>query len=141
MKKILIASMSVALIALGGCVHTMEHGNSALANESYETLTNSVVKGKTTKAELLERFGTPTSRSNSPIDGSEVWTWQYMGTSVRQDGRVFIPVVGGFIGANSQTENRHVILTVTFKGDVVSQVTVNESGSSGGLKHFQKAKE
>lgn len=129
MKKLLIASMSVAVIALGGCSHTVETGNTALATETYESLSSSIVKGKTTKQELLQRFGQPTNRSNNPIDGSEIWSWIYSGSMSKSDGRAFIPVVGGFFAGNAKGSTKHIMLGVTFEDDVVSSVNIQDTNS------------
>ncbi|EHA6622781.1 hypothetical protein JMB75_004475, partial [Salmonella enterica] len=68
MKKIIIVGF--VFLTLAGCSSV---GNQSLKNETQESVKTKIVKGKTTKQDVLASFGEPDSRSL--IDGEEQWLY------------------------------------------------------------------
>lgn len=117
MKNLIVISLVV--LALSGCSST---GNQALKNETQESVKAKIVKGTTTKQEILTRFGEPDSRSLT--DGEEQWS--YVMYNSQSKATSFIPVIGLLAGgANTQTSS----LTIMFKGEKVDSYIFN-SGKS-----------
>jgi hypothetical protein len=83
---------------------------------SYGTITSTVVKGKTTQAELIEYFGGP-NITTTDADGTETWVYESKSTtsttqnqsaeSARVDamGAFFLVIGGGSSTAQSQSQN------------------------------------
>ncbi|EKM6057067.1 outer membrane protein assembly factor BamE [Salmonella enterica] len=94
-----------------------------MKNETQESVKTKIVKGKTTKQDVLASFGKPDSRSL--IDGEEQWSYTMYNNQSKATS--FIPVAGLLAGgADSQTKS----LTVSFKGEKVSTYIFNAGTSN-----------
>lgn len=71
MKKNIIVGF--VFLTLAGCSSV---GNQSLKNETQESVKTKIVKGKTTKQDVLASFGEPDSRSL--IDGEEQWSYDLL---------------------------------------------------------------
>nr|WP_253906992.1 outer membrane protein assembly factor BamE [Brenneria sp. hezel4-2-4] len=117
MKKIIISVF--VFLSLVSCSSV---GNQSLKNETQESVKTKIIKGKTTKQDVLASFGEPDSRSL--IDGEEQWSYTMYNSQSKATS--FIPVVGLLAGgANTQTKS----LTVMFKGEKVSSYIFNAGKS------------
>lgn len=116
-KKYLVPPTTLALgILLGACVtqpppppplppQQQEQAQESKSATTYGAITSTVVKGKTTQAELLEYFGGP-NITTTDADGVETWMYESKSTtsttqnqsaeSARVDAMgVFFGVIGG----------------------------------------------
>ena len=100
----------VITMTLSSCASA---GNQALKNETQESLRSALIKGKTTKQDVLNRFGEPHSRTTEDSD-EELWVYSMLNSQM--SATTFIPVVGMLTGGQSQQTRT---LQVTFKGNVV----------------------
>ncbi len=107
MKRHLIAAVA-GVSLLTGCLATPAY---QLKDVSYADVQNSIKKGRTTKAQVQERFGKPTSQNN--YNGQEIWTYNL----------TQIDPLSVLVGAGKYRN-----LTVTFRGDVVSDYNYSSGG-------------
>ena len=118
MKKIIIAGF--VFLALAGCSSV---GNQSLKYETQESVKSKIVKGKTTKGDVLASFGEPDSRSL--IDGEEQWSYTMYNSQSKATS--FIPVIGLLAGgADTQSSS----LTIMFKGEKVDSYVFNAGKSN-----------
>lgn len=83
--------------------------------------------GKTTKAEVIQKFGQPPTR-NSTGGGKETWSYQYQEIKSHATAASYVPVVNIFAGGGkSKMESQTLI--VNFEGDIVSACTYGKSSS------------
>ena len=119
MKRTLLPVFCIVILA--GCASA---GNQKLADQNKQSIDQKIVVGKTTKADIKNSFGEPTSISFTDA-GNEIDTYSYSHASPKA--RNFIPFVGLFAGGadvNSKT------LVIMFdKNDAVSKYTMNEVAS------------
>ncbi|NWF37658.1 hypothetical protein F3F96_00700 [Mariprofundus sp. NF] len=117
-------SMKIAAIALGlgllaGCASS---GNEALRDETKQTVSNKIIEGTTTAAEVQAQYGAATSTSFTG-DGLEIWTYEFENTSA--DAISYVPIVGSFGGTASGTKKQ---LTILFnESQVVKRVKLTEA--------------
>lgn len=116
-SKLLI--ITPLLLVLAGCVST---GNLALKEENTTTLQQKIVKGQTTKAEVITMFGEPQSRS---IDNTGIETWIYSYGQSRPDAMNFVPYASLLASGSTQTTRT---MTISFtKSGVVDSYSLDES--------------
>ncbi|MCL1825058.1 MAG: hypothetical protein FWG26_03815 [Betaproteobacteria bacterium] len=82
MRKVsLLLIMSLSLIVgLTGCAATRSAGNEKIAHLTYEEVGQRIVKGKTTKQEVLDWLGSPTETAvlrSTNEEESEMWVYAY----------------------------------------------------------------
>lgn len=107
MKKIIIVLVS---LTLSGCY---SFGNQTLKNVTQEDVKAKIVKGNTTKSEVLTAFGEPDKRITS--DDEEKWS--YSMHNYRSKPTSYIPIVGILTGGTDIEEKS---ILITFKGKKVS---------------------
>ncbi|UYA59917.1 putative lipoprotein [Pectobacterium sp. F1-1] len=107
MKKIIIVLVS---LTLSGCY---SFGNQTLKNVTQEDVKAKIVKGKTTKAEVLTAFGEPDKR----IASDDEEKWSYSMHNYRSKPTSYIPIVGILTGGTDIEEKS---ILITFKGEKVS---------------------
>ncbi|MHB1546130.1 MAG: hypothetical protein ACYCSB_01230 [bacterium] len=113
MKKIaLFFILALSVSALAGCAASM--GNSSIKNESNKTLSQKLVKGKTTEAQVAQMFGQPESKSFAG-NGDPIWSYQR--NTVHNGILSYVPVVGLF--ANAQTDTNKVLAILFNKKGIV----------------------
>ncbi|WP_233985925.1 hypothetical protein [Pectobacterium versatile] len=117
MKKFIIVTL--VSLTLSGCY---SFGNQTLKNVTQEDVKAKIVKGKTTKAEVLTAFGEPDKRITS--DDEEKWS--YSMHNYRSKPTSYIPLVGVLIGGTDIEEKS---ILITFKGEKVSSYEFTASAS------------
>ncbi|WP_165707421.1 hypothetical protein [Pectobacterium polaris] len=108
MKKFIIVTL--VSLTLSGCY---SFGNQTLKNVTQEDVKAKIVKGKTTKAEVLTAFGEPDKRITS--DDEEKWS--YSMHNYRSKPTSYIPIIGILTGGTDIEEKS---ILITFKGEKVS---------------------
>ncbi len=74
MRKILVVVLITASAVLAGCA--VSAGNEALKDQSQTTVGNSIVEGKTTKADVQAAFGSANKVSFTDA-GLEIWNYEF----------------------------------------------------------------
>lgn len=101
MRKLAILGL---VIFLGACASV---GNMPLRNESAQTVATRIVEGKTTKQEVQDAYGQPTTTSFTD-GGNEIWTYRYSYATSKAIN--FVPIVGLFAGGADVQSKELVIL-------------------------------
>jgi len=113
------------VVGLAGCAATRSAGNEKIAHLTYEEVSQRIVKGKTTKQEVLDWLGSPTETMvlRSPNEEvSEVWVYAYARVKA-----VRAPL---YVSLTTQARKG---LTLTFGEDgTVSQFTFSDKNPEGG---------
>ena len=99
----LAASLSLAMLTLG-CASV---GNETLRSESEGTISQKMVEGKTSKAEVRKMFGSP-MKTTFTDGGLEIWTYEF--SKVSADAVSYIPIVSMFGGSSSGTKKELVVM-------------------------------
>jgi len=116
MKKVIIGALVLALTA---CAST---GNEQLRTESESTISQKLVEGKTTKAEVKKALGAPLKTSFTD-SGLEVWNYEFSNVSL--DAVSYIPVVNIFGGSASGKKKELVVMFD--QNNIVKRYSMNES--------------
>lgn len=120
-----VAVVGVFLLngGLAGCASpTVTYGSGPLL----ATDVDKIVKGKTTKADILRTFGQPESMTRNPQDGSEMLSYNYIKSTSTVKPQSYIPVVGMFAGG-LDTNGTGQSLTVTVsKNGIVKDYNYSE---------------
>lgn len=111
MHKSLRQSLIVAVVALSALLGGCATGNTSIANESTATLQQKIVKGKTTKADLIKTFGDPSEKGTN--EGKEYWAYQMAQTNAT----AYIPFASAVTG-NSGISGKYLRITFDKKGVV-----------------------
>ncbi|MFP9462690.1 hypothetical protein AB6D30_20735 [Pectobacterium brasiliense] len=117
MKKIITAAL--VSFALSGCY---SFGNQTLKNVTQEDVKAKVIKGKTTKSEVLTAFGEPDKR----IASDDEEKWSYSMHNYHSKPTSYIPLVGVLIGGTDIEEKS---ILITFKGEKVSSYEFSSGAS------------
>lgn len=121
MKKLtLLAASAVSLLLLTGCA--AKSGNETLGQMEKGQIEKKIIKGKTTKAEIVAMFGSP-QYTDLDTNGNEKWSYNYY----RADGKLvnYIPVLNSLTAG---TNNSSKSLTILFNGKgVVKNYTSTNS--------------
>jgi len=119
-SRIRSVAMAVCLtagaLALQGCATTGGGGAAASEQPDYSF----IVKGKTTKPQLVEKLGQP-SQSTMSSSGNETLVWE--SSTVSWDPKTFIPYLGGALGG-SNVKSYALSVALDRKG-VVTDYTFN----------------
>ena len=110
--KIIIALF--CCLILPGCA--VQSGNVVLAKQNRETLDKILVKGETTKEEVVKIFGEPND-IDVLKDGRVKWVYKHIRKS--EMARNYIPIVKWF---SSGTNDKKRKLIIIFKDDVIDSV-------------------
>jgi outer membrane protein assembly factor BamE (lipoprotein component of BamABCDE complex) len=117
----IVTLLMLLVVPIVGC-GTMRSGR-----EVSEAELANIVKGKTTKRELIELLGPPTQVSTKG-DGTELLAYHSSVTSVSNPLMV-VPIVGFFGSYKSETQVRQVIFTV--RGGVVEEIETSAQQDTG----------
>ncbi len=113
--------IAAVAILMTGCASV---GNDRLAGESQQTISQKLEVGKTTKADVIQILGNPTSKM---LDAKGDEQWMYVHSRASSDAVNYIPFMGLFGTSTSGTTKQ---LTVIFdKSGVVSNYLMNENDS------------
>lgn len=115
---------AVVLIS-NGCVHA--YGTKAASNMQARS---QIVKGKTTKQEVLRLLGAPTGKTDMGEQG-EMWRYTYSRTNVRAS--TFIPIVGAFAGG-VDTHTHDMSIGFDTNGVVKTISEFDSVGGGGGIQ-------
>ncbi|UMO86325.1 hypothetical protein HP572_13070 [Pectobacterium sp. PL64] len=118
MKRIIIAAF--VSLSLSGCLSS---GSQSLKNENQESVKTKLVKGKTTKQDVLASFGEPDNRM--VIDGEDRWVYSMYNNQMKATS--FIPIVGGLLTGGHDMQMKS--LFITFKSEKVSSYEFNAGAS------------
>lgn len=121
MKKLSIAVVAVATLAITGCMST---GNTVMKAQTAASIAQEIVNGKTTKQQVSEKFGSADSVSFTD-SGNEVWTYRH--SKSKPMARNFIPYVGLF-SSGSNTQTKELVILFDKKG-VVTNHTFRETAN------------
>lgn len=102
-RFLLAASLSLAMLTVG-CASV---GNETLRSESEGTISQKMVEGKTSKAEVRKMFGSP-MKTTFTDGGLEIWTYEF--SKVSADAVSYIPIVSMFGGSSSGTKKELVVM-------------------------------
>ncbi len=114
MKK-LIAAVFI-ILPLAGC---MTQGNKQLKNENLQTISQKIVKGKTTQQNILTQFGEPKEKAIN--DGQEIWTYDVVFGENQISN--YIPGLALLTNSSTTKVNRFEIF---FKGNVVDKYNFSQ---------------
>ena len=129
-KKIMLSGISamVLVFTLDGCGGRATVGNPTTLNIKDD---QNIIVGKTTKAEIITRYGNPTSVASSGTD--EVLSYSYTHAETKMNPVAFIPIVGLFAMASGNTANTQSASTsYTFIFDL-NGVLKNKLSSATGV--------
>lgn len=107
--KIAAIAVLAGSMALSGCLSLPA---TQLRNVTFEDVQKSIVRGRTTKAQVTERFGKPTAVSH--YNGQETWTYNL----------TQIDPLSVMVGAAKYRN-----LTVTFTGNIVKDYSYQSGGN------------
>ena len=108
MKTIRIGLLLAVGMTVAGCLTTPAY---QLRDVTYQDVQQALVKGHTTKDQVRERFGRPTSINH--FNGQEMWTYNL----------TQIDPLSVMVGAGTYRN-----LTITYRGDIVRDYTYNSGG-------------
>ncbi|MBD5165767.1 hypothetical protein [Helicobacter sp.] len=118
-KKLMLC-LGVCSLLIADC--TFKGGNEILAKKTQEDFKKELIKGKTTKAQVIQMYGKPTG-THIEEDGTETLVYEY--AEADYDATNHIPLIGGLI---SKDEARSHNLQIYFtKKDVVKSYTLFRS--------------
>jgi hypothetical protein len=122
MKKILVVVSIAASAVLGGCC--VSAGNEALKDQSQTSVGNSIVEGKSNKADVQTAFGSANKVSFTDA-GLEIWSYEFDHATPRAIN--YVPVLNLPVhGANVEKKT----LTVLFdERGIVKKYTFAESSN------------
>ena len=120
--KAKVAGALLTLIVLSGCASTA--GNQSIKNETQQSIASKIIKGRTTKQDILQQFGEPT-RKTVVASNEDMWFYSIMNSNM--SAMSYIPIIGLF---SNGTDMKSKALTVTFQGDKVANWTFGESNDS-----------
>ncbi len=121
-SKLRFAVIIIALFLLFGCAGA---GNETLRDQNSATVSQMIIKGKTTKAEVRKMFGDPAAVSFTS-NGLEIWTYAY--AKMHGNAVNYIPIFNLLGSSNSGKKKQLVVLFN--KQDVVQRYTMSSSDVS-----------
>ena len=113
----LVAALLSAL--LGGCASS---GNERIADASQQTVSEQVVKGKTSQAQVRQLYGDPMKMSFTD-SGNEIWEYDFSRMHAKPTN--FIPYVS-LIHSGAEGDKKSLVIFFD-KSKVVRQYTVSSS--------------
>jgi outer membrane protein assembly factor BamE (lipoprotein component of BamABCDE complex) len=124
------ACIGLALL-VGGCASS---GNASLETANNASVSQQIVRGKTTKAEISAAYGKPMYTTIDP-SGQEQWVYA-LGENTNSSAIDFVPIVGQFSTAVKGTAIRNRTLTVYFdKSNRVTNFTFSDMNlQMGGVR-------
>ena len=126
-KTISIVSFALCASLVTGCA--VKAGHDKLEGVTSESVGKTIIKDKTTKANVKELFGEP-QKVDFLANGQEKWEFLHVRKAAK--GVNYVPVANWFVGGTNDTTKSLVIL---FEGDIVKNYTtaVAEGETKAGL--------
>jgi outer membrane protein assembly factor BamE (lipoprotein component of BamABCDE complex) len=112
-----LAGLSSAL--LSGCASV---GNERIADASSQTVSEQLVKGRTTQSQVRELYGDP-AKSSFTDSGNEIWEYEF--SRLHSKPTNFIPYVS-LIHSGAEGDKKSLVIFFN-KSKVVQQFTLNSS--------------
>jgi plastocyanin len=125
-KKIFILLTLVLIMsatALSGCAAGI--GNGRIANQSNNTLSRKIIKGKTTESQIKQMFGDPDKTTFNSKDDL-MWTYEYQHD--HDTVAAYIPVVNWF-AKDVKGHKKMLVILFNKKGIVKNYAFSNSSNS------------
>lgn len=126
-KQLKLLASAVVLLLFVGC--TSHYGNQTLAKKSPADLKKELVKGKTTKAQVVEMYGKP-EQTSFEDNGDEVILYSYSEGDF--DATNLVPVVGTYI-AKDEVRMKYIYIIFNKKG-ILKNYTITEMAQQTGRK-------
>ncbi len=130
MKNLTFITFAVLIATLSGC-QVMDGsflnkiGASQVEKENIDTISSKIIKGKTSKDDVLKIFGKPQSRSKSD-NGGEYWTYSDMNFNTNLAAYIPNSAISGVFG---KTTAQSKSLVIAFnKAGIVQSYTFDENG-------------
>lgn len=117
-----IATILIAVFLAATMLGCASIGNESLRRENEATVSQKVVEGKTTKAEVRSMFGSPVSTSFTDA-GLEIWKYEL--SQMTADAVNFVPIVNLF-GSSSSGMKKELVVLFDDKG-IVKRFSMSES--------------
>lgn len=114
-----VAPLFCALL-MTGCVTS---GNIAMKEQTQQSIDSAIQKGKTTKQEVTQKFGSADAVSFTD-SGNEVWTYRH--SKSKPMARNFIPY--NFFSLGDNTKTKELVILFDTKG-VVTNYTFRETAN------------
>jgi len=106
-------------VCLGACASV---GNERIADASYQSVSEQLVKGKTTQAHVRELYGDPIKTSFTD-SGNESWEYEF--SRLRSKPTNFIPYVN-LVYSGAEGEKKSLVILFD-KRKVIQQYTISTS--------------
>lgn len=101
------AVFRLSSLLIAGC--TFKGGNEILAKKTQEDFKKELIKGKTTKAQVIQMYGKPTG-THIEEDGTETLVYEY--AEADYDATNHIPLIGGLISKDEiRSHNLQIYFT------------------------------
>jgi hypothetical protein len=72
-------TLLITFLFIGGCASTA--GNQSIKNETQQSMASKIIKGRTTKQDILQQFGEPTRKT--AVDSNEdMWFYSIMNSNM-----------------------------------------------------------
>lgn len=126
-KAVEAISKCSGIILFVGC--TSHYGNQTLAKKSQADLKKELVKGKTTKAQVVEMYGKP-EQTSFEDNGDEVILYSYSEGDF--DATNLVPIVGTYI-AKDEVRMKYIYIIFNKKG-ILKNYTITEMAQQTGRK-------
>lgn len=122
MSKVNLGFVALLFCALlmTGCVTS---GNVAMKEQTQQSIDSAIQKGKTTKQEVTQKFGSADAVSFTD-SGNEVWTYRH--SKSKPMARNFIPY--NFFSLGDNTKTKELVILFDTKG-VVTNYTFRETAN------------
>lgn len=127
-KTTLLVLLSVALFS-AGCV---SQGNKVLKDETSKTVSQKIVKGKTTKDQVRATYGDPLTTSFTD-SGNEIWRYEFVKGHAKASN--YIPLVNLF--ASGSTGDKKELVVFFDKRGVVKNYSMSTSKVDTDTSLFQ----
>ncbi len=123
-RKFLLSFILVlSLMFLSGCADGM--GNSRISNQSNQTLSRKIIKGKTTESQIKQMFGEP---EKTTFNGRGDLMWEYKYQHAHDTVAAYIPVVNLF-SKDIKGHNKTLVILFNKKGIVKNYAFSNSANS------------
>ena len=99
-----LACIAALGIALGACASA---GNDVLRQQDANTVNQTIIDGRTTRADVERIYGPPSTTSFTDAQ-NEIWTYRWARSTAKTEN--FIPYVGAFVGGADVQKKELVIL-------------------------------
>lgn len=121
--------VALAMAGIPGCATQSSFGSGQLSSADIDR----IVKGKTSKAQILSTFGQPEHMYSDPSNGNEILSYSYsQGQGVVRP-ISFVPGVGQLLGGSDHTATNQILKITLTKNGVVKDYEYNEYQTTGSM--------